>query len=203
MHTDPTDIFLWQSLAIFLLIGALLGILLGLVLIFRPQLLESINRIANRWITMRHVTRWLDRSISIERWFYQYHSAAGLIAVAGAAYIFIYFGFLFDKPYTLRHLGGTVSPVLLDWLLDVLVLSLLTGAAVALIAGLFLWLRPSLLRGMEAEANRWVSSRRVTKAIDVPHDQVDRFVAHHARQSGWLLLLGSIYLLFAMFRLLA
>lgn len=202
MRTDPTDIFLWEALAIFLLIGALLGILLGLVLIFRPRLLERVNRVANRWVTLRHITRWLDRSISIERWFYQYHSAAGLAVVAGAAYIFVYFGFLFDKPSTLLHLGGTISPVLLDWLLDALVLSLLTGAAVALVAGLFLWLRPSMLRGMEAEANRWVSSRQVTRTIDVPHDRVDRFVAHHARQSGWLLLLGSIYLLFAMFRVL-
>jgi hypothetical protein len=202
MRIDPTYDFLWQSLAIFLLIGAVLGILLGLALIFRPQLLEGVNRVANRWVTMRHITRWLDRSISIERWFYQYHGAAGLAILAGAVYIFIYFGFLFDKPYTLRQLGSVVTPVLLDWLLDVLVLSLLTGAAAALIAGLFLWLRPSLLRGMEAEANRWVSSRQVTKTIDVPHGQIDHFVAHHARQSGWLLLLGSIYLLFAMFRLL-
>lgn len=202
MRTDPSDIFLWEALAIFLLIGALLGILLGLVLIVRPRLLERINPLANRWVTMRHITRWLDRSIGIERWFYQYHSAAGMAVVAGAVYIFVYFGFLFDKPYTLRHLGGMVSPMLLDWLLDALVLSLLTGAAAALVVGLFLWLRPSLLRGMEAEANRWVSSRQITKPIDVPRGEVDRFVAYHARQSGWLLLLGSIYLLFAMFRVL-
>lgn len=202
LRTNPTDIILWQTLAIFLLVGASLGILAGLALIFRPHLLERINRVANRWITLRHITRWLDSSVSIERWFYQYHSAAGMAVVAGAIYIFVYFGFLFDKPYTLRQLGGTVSPLLLDWLLDALVLSLLTGGAVALMAGLFLWLRPSLLRGMEAEANRWVSSRQVTRAMDMPRDQVDRFVAHHARQSGWLLLLGSVYLLFAMFRVL-
>lgn len=203
MKIDTTDGFLWQSLAIFLLIGALLGILLGLALIFSPRLLERVNRVANRWVTLRHITRWLDRSISVERWFYRYHSAAGLAVVAGAAYIFIYFGFFFDKPYTLRHLNGMASPVLLDWLLDTLVLSLLTGAAVALMAGLFLWLRPSQLRSMEAEANRWVSLRQATRAMDVPRERVDRFVVHHARQSGWLLLLGSVYLLFAMFRLLA
>ncbi len=202
MRIDPTYDFLWQSLAILLLVGAMLGIVLGLLLIFKPHLLERINRIANRWVTMRHITRWLDGSVSIERWFYQYHTATGMVVVAGAAYIFIYFGFLFDKPYVLRHLGSMAQPVLLDWLLDVMVLSLLTGAAIALIAGLFLWLRPSLLRGMETEANRWVSSRHATKAMDVPREGIDRFVAHHARQSGWLLLLGSIYLLFAMFRVL-
>lgn len=195
------DIFLWRALAIFLLISALLGVVLGLLLIFKSHLLERINRVANRWISMRHIDRLMDRSISIEHWFYQYHRVAGIAVVFGAVYIFVYFGMLFDKAAALRHWDIRIPPKLLDGLLDALVLSALTGAAVALVVGLFLWLRPSLLRGIEEEANQWVSSRRATKALDVPHGQVDRYVARHARRIGWLLLLGSIYLFFVLFRL--
>lgn len=202
MQTDPTSIILWQSLAIFLHIAALLGILFGLLLIFKPDLMERINRVANRWISMRHIERLLDHSISIEHWFYRHHRVLGIAIVLGAVYIIIYFGFLFDKAYALQYLSSKVPAILLDIPLDVLVLFLLFGAAVALIAGLFVWLRPSLLRGIEAGANQWVSSRRATKVLDVPHDQLERFVARHARQIGWLLLLGSIYLAFAMFRVL-
>ena len=197
---DPTKFFLWQSLAIFLSVGASLGILLGLLLIFKPHLLGRVNRVANRWITMRHISRWLDRSISIERWLYRYHSAVGIAIVLGAAYILIYFGFLFDKPYALQHLGNAIPPRLLDGLLDALVLSLLAGAAAALMVGLSLWLRPSLLRGIEEKSNRWVSSRQATKAVDVQYELVDRFVARHMRQTGWLLLLGSTYLFFVVLR---
>jgi hypothetical protein len=203
MTSDPTDIFLWRALAIFLLVGAMLGISLGLLLIIRPQLLGYVNRVANRWVSTHHVSQLMDRSISIEHWFYQHHRAAGMIVVLGATYIFIYFGMLFDKAAVLRRMSSKVSVQLLDGLLDALVLSALTGAAVALIVGLFLWLRPSLLRGIEEQANLWVSSRQVTKILDVPHDQVDRFVARHAQSAGWLLLLGSIYLFFVLFRLLA
>jgi hypothetical protein len=32
---------------------------------------------------------------------------------------------------------------------------------------------------------------------------VDRYVERHAQKAGWLLLLGSIYLFFVLFRLLA
>jgi hypothetical protein len=81
-----------------------------------------------------------------------------------------------------------------------MVVAALVAGAVALIVGLFFWLRPSLLRGMEDEANQWVSSRRATKVLDEPHIQVDRFVARHAQRVGWLLLLGSIYLFFVTFR---
>lgn len=195
------DIFLWRALAIFLLISALLGVVLGLLLIFKSHLLERINRVANRWISMRHIDRLMDRSISIEHWFYKYHRVAGIAVVFGAVYIFVYFGILFDKADALRHLDTRIPPKLLDGLLDALVLSALIGAAVTLVVGLFLWLRPSLLRGIEEEANQWVSSRRATKALDVPHGQVDRYVARHARRIGWLLLLGSIYLFFVLFRL--
>ncbi|MDP1995942.1 MAG: hypothetical protein Q8J90_01975 [Gallionella sp.] len=202
MTSNPTDIFLWQSLAIFLLIAALLGILLGLLLTFKPDLMERINRVANRWISMRRIDRLLDRIISLEQWFYQYHRPLGILVILGAGYILVYFGVLFDKAIALQRLAGYVPSRLLDGLLDALVLTSLIGATAALFVGLLLWLRPSLLRGFEEEANQWISSRRATKVLDVPHDQVNRFVARHARQIGWLLLLGSLYLFFAMFRLL-
>jgi hypothetical protein len=205
MLTDPVYIFLWRDLAIFLLFGALLGVLLGLLLIFKPQFLERVNRVANRWVSTRQINRWVERSVSIEYWFYQHHRAAGVVIVLGASYVLIYFGILFDKAYTLQRLSlrGMLPAKLVDGLLDALVLGSLVGGAVALIVGLFLWLRPSLLRGMEVDANQWVSSRRATKVLDVPHGEVDRFVARHAQRVGWLLLLGSIYLIFVLFRLLA
>ena len=203
MTVNPTNIILWRTLAIFLLVGALLGIALGLLLIFRPQLLANINRVANRWISTRRVSRMMDHSLSIEHWFYQHHRATGVAVVLGASYIFVYFGMLFDKALMLQRLSGKIPTRLLDGLLDALVLSSLTGAAVALITGLFLWLRPSMLRGIEEQANLWVSSRKATRILDIPRDQVDRYVERHAQKAGWLLLLGSIYLFFLLFRLLA
>ncbi len=200
MLTEQVKMLLWQDLAIFLLLGALLGIMLGLLLIFNPQIVERLSRAANRWVTTRHLNRWLDRSISIEHWFYQRHRATGIVIVAGATYILVYFGLLFDKAYALQRLGGWLPPQLLDGLLDALVLCSLVGGAVALIVGLFMWLRPSMLRGFEEQANQWVSTRRATKVLDVPHDEVDRYVARHAQRVGWLLLLASIYLFVAMFR---
>lgn len=194
------DIILWQSLAIFLLLGALLGILLGLLLIFRPQSMHAVNGMANRWISTRHLNQMLDRSVSVEHWFYHHHRPVGMAAVLGATYILIYFGLLFDREVAVRHLGNLGPVHLFEGLLDALVLSSLLGAAVAFMVGLFLWLRPSLLRDIEVEANRWVSTRRATKVLDVPRDQVDRMVERHARRVGWLLLLGSLYLFFVMAR---
>lgn len=200
MWIDTIWISLWQALAIFLLAGALSGIVLALLLILRPQLMARANRTASRWISTRRMNRLLDRSIDIEHWFYRHHRMFGMLAVFGAGYILLYFGMLFDKPAVMRHLSGRLPEILLEGLLDALVLASLTGAAVALFVGLFLWLRPSLLRGVEEDANRWISLRRATRLLDLPRGTVDRFVANHARRIGWLLLLASIYLSFAMLR---
>lgn len=199
IHSNPTDLFLWHELAILLLIFALFGVVLALLLIFNLQFLERFNRVVNRWVSARPVSLWLDRSVSIERWFHQHHRAVGIVIVLGSAYMLIYFGFLFDRAYTLQRWSGMLPAQLSVVLLNALVVASLIAGAVALIVGLFFWLRPSLLRGMEEEANQWVSSRRAAKVLDEPHGQVDRFVVHHAQRVGWLLLLGSIYLFFVTF----
>lgn len=197
------DIILWRTLAIFLLIGALMGIAVSLLLIFKPHLIERVNRVANRWVSMRHISRWMDRSVRIERWCYRHHRPLGLLLTLGGAYILVYFGLRFDKTIALQSFSSFVSnKLLLDTLLQALVLFELIGGVFALLVGLVVWLRPSLLRGMEKESNQWLSLRRATKVLDVQHDQVSLFVERHAQRVGWLLLAGNIYLLFAMIRLL-
>src|SRR5665647_2674124 len=107
-HIDILYILLWRALAIFLLIGALMGVAVSLLLIFKPDLMARANRVANQWISMRHITRCVDRFISLEHWFYQYHRPLGILIMLGAGYILVYFGLLFDKAAALQRLAGYV-----------------------------------------------------------------------------------------------
>lgn len=201
MSPDMAEI-LWRDLEIFLLISASLGVALGLIMVSRPQLLPSINRVANFWISMRHADRTLDQSISIDNWFYRHHRPLGVLVILGAGYILVNFGYLLEREAALKSLTGYVPAKLLEGLLDALVLTSLLGATAALFVGLLLWLRPNRLNRIEKEANRWVSSRRATKALNVPRDQIDRYIERHARLAGGLLLVGSAYLLLSMIGLL-
>jgi hypothetical protein len=202
MSYDLVENLLWHDLAIFLFLGAVLGGVIGLLLIFRPQLFWRINRVANSWITLRVAERPLDRYISVERWFYRLHRPFGLFFAIGAVYVMGFFATAYDKTAAMHALVPYAPAVVLDFLLDALVIVLLVGAALALFVGLLLWLRPNQLRRIDEVANRWLSSRRATKVLDVPHNQVDRYVAHHARVSGWVMLAGSGYLFVAILMIL-
>lgn len=195
MPPSSNEIFLWQNLALFLAIWACIGVGVALLLIMRPQLLVAINRVANRWISTRMLNQLMDRSINIEHCLYQRHRSFGIAVVLGACYLLFYFSVRFDKAAVLNAWAGRYPVSLLEGGLDALVLSVFCGATFALIAGLFLGLRPSLFRGMEVQANQWVSLRRATKPLDIPRNNVDQFVLRHARRMGWLLLLASLGLL--------
>lgn len=199
-HPIVADL-LWRSLAIFLLIGALMGVATALLLIFKPQWLQRVNRVANHWVSLRHISQLMDRSFRTERWFYRHHLVMGPLVVFGAAYMLLYFGWLLDRAAALRALKTYVAnPHVASILMQALLLFALIGAVVALLIGAIYWVRPSLLRGLETRSNQWVSSRKATKVIDVTHEQVDLFVAQHAQGAGWLLLAGSLYLLAVMVR---
>jgi len=201
MQNPSVADLLWRSLALFLLIGALMGTAMALLLLFRPQLLQRVNRAANQWVSLRSISQLMDRSIRTERWFYRHHLVLGPFVVVGAGYMLLYFGLQLDQAAALRVLGVYVAnQQLAGMLLQALVLFALIGAAAALLVGAVYWIRPSLLRGLETQANQWVSSRQATKVLDVTHDPVDLFVELHAQRVGWLLLAASIYLFVVMFR---
>jgi len=201
MQAFNPDYLLWRALAFFLLVGALAGVAVSLLLIFNPRLMERINRVANRRVSTRPLSEWTDRRISIERWFYRHHRPLGLFMVVGAGYMLVYFGWRFDRAAALKNLSiYGLNHLLLDMLLQAMALIALAGAAGALVIGVFMGLRPSRLKGVERLSNQWLSSRRATQEIDLERGQFDLFALRHAQRVGWLLLVGSIYLFFVMFR---
>jgi hypothetical protein len=197
-HFNQVD-FLWRALAIFLLIGALAGIALSMLLIFKPHVIERVNRVANHWVSMRRISQVMDRSIRMERWFYRHHRVLGFLVIVGAGYMLFYFGWLLDKAAALHALGIYLNnPSWAAALLPALLLVARLSGALALLVGIIYWIRPSLLKGFETGSNQWLSFRRATKVLDIQRGEIDQLVERHAQRVGWLLLLGSIALFVVM-----
>lgn len=188
---------LLRSAILFLLLGSIAGLIVGAVLLYNPHRLRAVGNILNRWISTRHLNQALDRTFEVEPWFYRHHRAsAGLILLA-SGYILYSFSVGLDRKIAVIELSRRFSlpTSLVGGLLDALVLSTLLGVLLAVFVSLFLLLRPSLLRDFEQASNRWLSLRRALKPMEVRRDGVDEYVFRHARETGILLMLGSLYVL--------
>lgn len=152
--------------------GGLLAILLGALLLLQPAWLERVLTLSLRSST-------LDRSYRIEHWFYRHNRVLGaLIALAGL-YMLAHFGLLLDRAQLLAGIARRQPFLAGSGLLDALVLAALLGGVLVLWFGLNLGLRPSLLREVEEESNRWISGDQARLA---------HYMLHHARMAGSLLM---------------
>ena len=188
---------LLRSAALFLIVGALAGLVVGALLLWRPQRLHAVSALLNRWISTRHLDQSLERSVSLDPWFYRYRRTSGTLTLLGSCYILYVFTAGLDRAAAINafSVNYKLPAALVAALLDGGVLIVLLGALFAGVISLFLLLRPSSLREFEQGANRWVSLRRALKPVEIPRPGVDEYVFQYARRAGILLVLGSLYTL--------
>ncbi len=189
--------WLLQSLVVFLVVGGLAGMVVGALLVLRPQSLQRVSQPLNRWISTRHLDQSLERGVEFDPWFYRYRPVCCTLTLLGALYIIFFFAVSMDRT---SAIGGLVAffrqpAPLITWLLDATVLSALLGALFAAFISLVLLLRPSMLRKFEEGANRWLSLRRGLRSVEIPRAGVDAYVFQHGLQAGILLILGGLYVL--------
>lgn len=189
------ETILLRALLNFLIIGSFAGLIVGAILILRPQWLERASLFTNRWISTRQLDKKLENAINIDAWFYRYRRASGVLTLAGAIYILYFFSVQIDKVSALAGLAKRfqVPVAYIGVLFDPLVLIALLGATFALFVSLFVLFRPSLLHKLEHGANEWISLRRAMKPLEISHNSVDEFIFSHTQQMGVLLVLGGVY----------
>ena len=188
---------LLRSAALFLIAGSLAGLVVGALLLWRPQRLHAVGALLNRWISTRHLAQSLERSVSLDPWFYRYRRTSGVLTLLGSCYILYFFTVSLDKESAINGLSQyfKLPAVLVGGLLDAGALIALLGAMFAAFISLFLLWRPSMLRDFEQGANQWLSLRRAMKPVEIPRQGVDEYVFQYARRAGIFLVLGSLYTL--------
>jgi hypothetical protein len=200
MNMIFTDAVLLRSLVLFLMLGSAVGLLAGALLLWRPQWLARVSKLANSWVSTRQIARPLDQPINIDHWLYRYGRWSGLALLVGALYIIYMFTAHAGRADLLASLARVhlVRFELLEPVLDALVLIFLAGASLALLVSPFLLFRPSMLRELELGANQTVSLRQSLKPMEIQHADLDQLVSRNMRLAGVLLLGGSLYTLVAL-----
>ena len=171
-------------------------------MLLRPDGALRLNQYFSKWFTTAKWTSVLDSPHNIERVLYRNHRLVGLLVLGGTLYMLYSLLISFDKQAVVTILSGHSDPYLIGWLMDTLVAGLVVGGVLAAVIGIFLVVRPSLLKSLEQRLNRWYSSEKTMRAVDEMHLLPDEYVARHIRLVGVLIVLGSIYTITSMWVLL-
>ncbi len=137
----------------------------------------------------------LDRRQTIERPLYRHHRAFGAAVIVGAVASLVTLWQLHEHPLV----TGVLPGILGAWGLRAMVLTSWGVSAFALGIGLFLFLRPSALKGIETVANRWIEPFHSTggRAIFAEEKMIGRLVLRAPRLTALLLLTAGIACLLA------
>lgn len=184
-----------KSLNLFVLLGSMLGIAAGLLLVFDSSRAFRISKFLNQWVSTRSALRPLEEHRSIKRSLYRMHRLVGALICAGALYALIVLGTPYGASAIAKSLSSLGPARFTSWIGDSLTWFLLIGNFGALLFGLFFLVRPSSLKGLEAWADKQVSSRKSTKPLETQHFPLDELVRARPRVVGVLVLLGGLFVL--------
>lgn len=182
-------------LYVVLLAGAVLGLVIGLLLVFDSARVMRWNATLNRWYSTRQAMRKLDQPVEVKRVVYRWHRLVGIVVLGGAFYTLDALIFGFNTTQLVRSFRGLGNPAILSVVVEAVRIFLIVGNVAALAAAAVLVFRPSLLKGLEAWADRYYTARESTEVLDVMRYQPDQFVQARPRLVGALLTLGSLYTL--------
>jgi hypothetical protein len=186
---------LWPALYILILLGAALGLVIGVMLLVDSARVMQWNARLNRWISTEGAARVLDQSRDVKRLVYRQHRVVGLLVIAGALFALDVLAFGLRTTPLLRALRPLGNPTALALAVDSVRIFLIAGNIVAVLAGVVLCFRPSLLKGVESWADRQYSTPLPNKSLDEPNYRPDAFVHDHPKLVGTLVTAGSVFIL--------
>jgi len=187
-----------QGLLVSLALGLALSAAVGVLLIVRPDISLRIHARSSRWVDTRRFLEKLNRAWYLEASFYRHHRLLGGSMMAGAAYVLWSWLQAYDRMQVLS-LAPQLRAQALDWIVAGLESTVVAIHFLALLLGLVIWARPSLIKGLEARANHWYGPQGFAAVLDRQYDAMNRWLALYPRRLGVLALGGSAYALVALY----
>jgi len=118
--------------------------------------------------------------------------------VAGAGIVLCFWLRAYDRAQVLSALAPRLQAQGLDWIVDGLEWAVVLFHAAALLLGVVILARPSVIKNFEARANRSYAGPGLAAALDREYYGAERWLETHPRLVGALALAGSAYALVAL-----
>ena len=182
----------WLTTSLFCL--GVLFIPVGLALIIFPAQVLAWGNSVNRWISTTAFFGALDLSRDHERFYYKHHRFFGGSIIILAVVSLYMLAFYTGMDATTAGLQKLADSVFGRWLLVTCYYILVALCGLALVAGLVIFVRPSLLKSLETWSNRWIDTQGPLQRFDVVHEIPTNILPGKPRLFGCFVLLGALYI---------
>ena len=186
---------LFDASYLFIIIGTFIALILGLALIFAPSFALKFNNKVNTRFSMREKTKRIETPIRSEPIFYKYSKLSGTILTVGA--LFVLYTLATFNAYTLiPHLPKSLPPVIWEWIIESAQVFFYLTCSFILVFGILVFIRPSLIKGLEKAANHWISTRQGFSKMTQDINFTNKLVNAYPRVFGVSITFFSIIILF-------
>lgn len=180
-----------------IIVGAALSMLYGIWLLIAPESAQALNNKINKSFSMRKSTKFLEKPVSIERWFYKHAKITGSLLMTGSVYLFYLLFWELDFAQLAKTLPN-LSTLIWEWLLQAFQIFFAIMSVAVFLMGFLIMIRPSLLKPLEEAANKWISTRQKMQFMSDNMSQADLLLARFPRQLGAIIIICSAIVLLNM-----
>lgn len=181
-----------------------IGFALGVGLIVSSAKTLRVLQSMNRWVSMRSTLKPVEVPRDFDGLAHKYRYWVGVPLIAGG--LFATFGLVarINASAVSATFSNGATTSILAIAAEALRWFLVLGSIAGVVIGILLCYSPAALGSMEKYANRWISSRQLTRGSDDMHSSLDRLVAARPGPSGWIFTCTGLgVVIYAAFLLLA
>jgi len=196
------DIIL-QSFLIFVVLGCIFSLIVGIWMLVLPESVLRFNQKMAKWYGTERLAAALDQPHKIDPLLYRYHRAVGAGVLVGGIYVLYVMLFVVGRKAAGGDVSAGLNPQVSVWLLDALGVTLALSSLLALVMGFFLVVRPSAFKRFEGWANRWYATEKSLKVMEEMHLKPDEAMLRNYRVVAALIIAGSIYVILSLWLVLS
>jgi len=177
------------------ILGACVGIVLGIGLNVSSARTLRFLKATNRWVSMRKRLEPLEKSHDIDKEIFKRRRLSATVFIIGGAYTVFMLLFVIEFPYVVLALSENANPVIVEILVESLKWMLVLSGVLAMVVGGAMLVSDNALPALRAKLDHWYSTEKVSKAASEMHMTLDNLTEAYPRASGLVLLLSSAFAL--------
>lgn len=187
--------FTWLTGSLFWL-GAVV-LIIGLWLLISPASFLKTGNLLGRWVSTDSYFETLDRPRFQERAIYKYHRGFGALIFSGALYSMVIL-MMTETDIVIDQLPVIVNRHWSEWFYLTLYSILIGANGLAAVVGLLVFIRPSLIKGIEQVLNKWIGIEQKLKKLDERHEISLSILPGSPRLFGLAVSLAGIYMMLSL-----